>query len=391
MNIHEYQAKEILKKKGVPIPAGKIAFTPEQAVACYRDISSASGRCVVKSQVHSGARGKAGGIILCSSAEEVKKVASKLLDSRLVTHQTGPQGLLVNKIYVEEAGEISREFYLAFVLDRATERIVAVASREGGTEIEELAASRPDSILRMPIDPAIGMQSFHAREIAFALGLNGDLLKPTIKTLLSCYDILVSYDAHLVEINPFAEIRGGRLVAMDAKINFDDNALFKNAEVNEMRDKSQEDPRETKASDQDLSYVGLDGDIGCMINGAGLAMATMDMIKHVGGNPANFLDIGGGASPERVTRAFELVLADSSVKALLVNIYAGINRCDWIAEGIIQAFRTLDVKVPLVVRLSGTNVDMGRRMLQDSNLDINSADTLEEAARMAVAAVGGNH
>lgn len=385
MNIHEYQAKEILKKKGIPVAAGKIAFTPEQAVACYRDISS--GRCVVKAQVHSGARGKAGGIILCNSAEKVKKAASKLLDSRLVTQQTGPQGLLVNKVYVEEAGEIGREFYLAFVVDRSTERVVVVASREGGTEIEELASTRPDSIIRLPIDPAIGMQSFHARAIAFALGIKGNLLKPTIKTLLGCYDILVSYDAHLVEINPFAEIRGSRLIALDAKINFDDNALFKNTEVNEMRDKSQEDARETKASDQDLSYVGLDGNIGCMINGAGLAMATMDMIKHVGGNPANFLDIGGGASPDRVTRAFELVLADHNVKALLVNIYAGINRCDWIAEGIIQAFRTLDIKVPLVVRLSGTNVDVGRKMLKDSQLNIESADTLAEAATMAVQAV----
>lgn len=387
MNIHEYQAKEILKKNGILIAPGKIAFTPDQAVACYRDIST--GLCMVKAQVHSGARGKAGGIIACGSAEEVKKAASKLLDSRLATHQTGPQGLLVNKVYIEEASEISREFYLAFVVDRSTERVVVIASREGGTEIEELAATRPDSILRRPIDPAIGMQSFHAREIAFALGIRGDLLKIAVKTLLGCYNILVSYDAHLVEINPLAETRNGRLIALDAKVDFDDNALFKNTEVNEMRDKSQEDPRETKASDQDLSYVGLDGDIGCMINGAGLAMATMDMIKHVGGNPANFLDIGGGASPDRVTRAFELVLADKNVKALLVNIYAGINRCDWIAEGIIQAFRTLDVKVPLVVRLSGTNVDMGRRMLKDSRLDIESAATLEEAAKMAVAAVAG--
>ena len=385
MNIHEYQAKEILRQHGIRTAPGKIAFSPEQAVVCYRNLGTE--KCVVKAQIHSGARGKAGGIIMCSNDQEVAKAADKLIDTVLVTGQTGAQGKRIEKVYVEGASDIQRELYLAFVLDRASERVVAVASAEGGVEIEELASTNPDAIHRIPIDPAVGLRDFQVRDLAFALGLEGDLVKQAVRAFLGCYKVLTNYDASMVEINPLIVNTDNRLLALDAKINFDDNALFRHSEITEMRDKSQEDPRETRASDHDLSYVGLDGNIGCMINGAGLAMATMDMIKYVGGEPANFLDIGGGASPERVTKAFELVLADKKVKALLVNIYAGINRCDWIAEGVITAVKKLDVQVPLVVRLSGTNVELGRKMLKDSKLPIIAANTLAEAAKTAVAAV----
>ena len=384
MNIHEYQAKDILKKHGIRTAPGKIAFSPEQAVVCYRDLGV--DKCIVKAQVHSGARGKAGGIIPCKDDREVTKAAVRLLGSYLVTSQTGPQGKHVEKIYVEAASEIKRELYLAFVLDRSSDRIVAVASAEGGMDIEEVAAENPGAIYRISIDPAIGLREFQARELAFKLGLKGDLLRHAVTTFMGCAQVLVDCDASLVEINPLVVTSENRLLALDAKINCDENALFRHSEITEMRDKSQEDPRETKASDHDLNYVGLDGSIGCIINGAGLAMATMDMIKHVGGEPANFLDIGGGASPERVAKAVELVLEDKGVKALLINIYAGINRCDWIAEGIINAVKTLGIQVPLVVRLSGTNVELGRKMLEDSNLPIISAQTLAQAAEKATAA-----
>lgn len=386
MNIHEHQAKEILADYGVPLVPGKVAYSPEQALACFRELDTP--RCVVKAQVHSGARGKAGGIRVCGSDSEVKKAADQLLGSVLVTEQTGPRGQIVQKVYVEAGCEIDREIYLALLLDRADERVVVVSSGRGGMSIEELAAKDPSAIMRTPIDPALGMRTFQARELAFALGLGGDLARPATRLLRGCYEALMQRDAAMVEINPLVVTKDRRLVALDAKVVLDDNALFRHPEIAEMRDKSQEDPRETKASDHDLSYVGLDGNIGCMINGAGLAMATMDMIKHVGGEPANFLDIGGGASPERVTKAFELVLADANVKAMLVNIYAGINRCDWIAAGVIQAMQTLDIKVPLIVRLSGTHVEEGRKMLKDSGLPVITADTLGEAAEKAVAAAG---
>ena len=284
---------------------------------------------------------------------------------------------------------LSARSYAAFVVDRASERVVAVVSSEGGMEIEEVAARNPAAITRVPVDPAVGLTAFQARELAFSLNLPGEVVKQALTTFTACYNLLIGLDANMVEINPLVVTREKRLIALDAKINFDDNALFRHPEITERRDKSQEDPRETRASDHDLSYVGLDGNIGCMINGAGLAMATMDMIKHAGGEPANFLDIGGGASPERVAKAFELVLEDDSVKALLVNIYAGINRCDWIAEGIVKAVEKLEVHVPLIVRLSGTNVELGKKMLEDSEFPIISADTLGEAARQAVTAVNG--
>ncbi len=384
MDIHEYQAKEILQKYGVPIAAGKLAYSPAQATTCYNQLGTPA--CVVKAQIHSGARGKAGGVKLCKSEEEVQKATNDMIGTRLVTAQTGPQGKIVEKVYIEAGTDIDRELYLAFVLDRATERIVAVASANGGMAIEELAAERPDSIVRVPIDPAVDLRRFQAAELAFALNIPKELLKDAIRAITGCYRALIKSDASLVEVNPLVITKGGELIALDAKMIVDDNALFRHPEISEMRDKSQEDPRETSASDHDLSYVGLEGSIGCMINGAGLAMATMDMIKHAGGEPANFLDIGGGASPERVAKAFELVLQDKGVKAMLVNIYAGINRCDWIAEGLIQAVQSIDLKVPLVVRLSGTNVEVGRKMLKDSGLPLVSTETLGEAAHKAVEA-----
>ena len=384
MDIHEYQAKEILQQYGVPIAAGKLAYSPAQATTCYHQLGTPA--CVVKAQIHSGARGKAGGVKLCKSEEEVQKATNQMIGTRLATEQTGPQGKIVEKVYIEAGTDIDRELYLAFVLDRASERIVAVASASGGMAIEELAAERPDSIVRIPIDPAVDLRRFQAAELAFALNIPKTLLKDAIRAITGCYRALIKSDASLVEVNPLVITKGGELIALDAKMIVDDNALFRHPEIAEMRDKSQEDPRETSASDHDLSYVGLEGNIGCMINGAGLAMATMDMIKHAGGEPANFLDIGGGASPERVAKAFELVLQDKSVKAMLVNIYAGINRCDWIAEGLIKAIQSINLKVPLVVRLSGTNVEVGRTMLKDSGLPLVSTETLGEAAHKAVEA-----
>jgi malate-CoA ligase subunit beta len=341
---------------------------------------------VVKAQVHSGARGKAGGIKVCASEDEVMEAANELLGRRLVTNQTGPQGKLIGRLYIEEATDIGREIYLAFVLDRSTERIMCVASASGGMDIEEIAESSPDSIVRVPIEPAVGMQDFQAREIAFALGMEAGQLAEAVKALKACYRAFRDLDATMVEVNPLVVTKDGRIIALDAKMGFDDNALFRRPQISELRDKSQEDPREMNAADRGLSYVGLDGNIGCIINGAGLAMATMDMIKHVGGEPANFLDIGGGASPDRVAKAFNLVLSDQGVYAILVNIFAGINRCDWVAEGVIQAMRKLEVQVPVVVRLSGTNVELGRQILADSDIDLITAETLAEAAEKAVAA-----
>ncbi len=384
MDIHEYQAKALLAGFGMPIPRGGIAYSPEQAA--YRAKELGGEKWVVKAQIHSGARGKAGGIKVCSSENEVTKAANALLGRRLVTNQTGPQGKLVGRLYIEEATDIAREIYLAFVLDRASERIVCVASSAGGMDIEEIAESQPEAIIRVPIEPAVGMQDFQAREIAFALGMGSAQLAESVKALKACYRAFRDLDATMVEVNPLVVTGDGRIVALDAKMGFDDNALFRRPQISELRDKSQEDAREMNAADRGLSYVGLDGNIGCIINGAGLAMATMDMIKHVGGEPANFLDIGGGASPERVAKAFNLVLSDDGVDAILVNIFAGINRCDWVAEGVIQAMQKLDVRVPVVVRLSGTNVELGRQILAASDVDLITADTLAEAAEKAVAA-----
>jgi malate-CoA ligase subunit beta len=384
VDIHEYQAKEILADYGVPIGAGGLAYSPEQAA--YRATEIGGEVWVVKAQIHSGARGKAGGIKVCKTEDEVSEAANELLGKKLVTHQTGPAGKVCHRLYIEAGCNIDREIYLAFVLDRANESVTVVASAEGGMEIEQLAVEKPESIIKIAVDAAVGMQPFQAREIAFALGLNKSQINQAVTTLLGCYRAMRDLDANMVEINPLVVTKEGNIIAVDAKMGFDENALFRHSNIAELRDKSQEDAREMRAADRGLSYVGLDGNIGCIINGAGLAMASMDMIMHAGGEPANFLDIGGGASPERTTKAFNLVLSDDNVECILVNIFAGINRCDWIAEGVVQAVKSIDLKVPLVCRLSGTNVEEGRKILEDSGLPIIMADTLQEAADKAVAA-----
>lgn len=384
MDIHEYQAKEILSGYGVKIAEGGLAYSPEDAVQRAREIGGHV--WAVKAQIHSGARGKAGGIKICKTHDEVEAAASYLLGKRLVTHQTGPAGKVCGRLYVEAGTEIAKELYFCFLVDRGAERIVMVGSAEGGMDIEELAQTRPDAIKKIYIEPAVGLQDYQAREMAFSLGLDAEIMSHAVKTIKGCYRALRELDANMLEINPLVVTKNNELVALDAKMGFDDNALFRRPKISELRDKTQEDPREMAAADRGLSYVGLDGDIGCMINGAGLAMATMDMIKLAGGEPANFLDVGGGASPERTEKAFRLVLADKNVKAMLVNIFAGINRCDWIAEGVVQAVRKIDMKVPLIVRLSGTNVEEGRKIITESGLPIITAETLAEAAEKAVQA-----
>jgi malate-CoA ligase subunit beta len=382
VDIHEYQAKELLSGHGVKIAEGGLAYSPEDAVQRAREIGGHL--WVVKAQIHSGARGLAGGIKICKTLEEVAAAAEHLLGKRLVTHQTGPAGKICSRLYIEAGTEIARELYFSFLVDRSAERIVMVGSSQGGMEIEELAEKNPEAITKIHIEPAVGLQDFQARQMAFALGLDAEILSHAVKTIRGSYRALRTYDCSMLEINPLVVTTNNELIALDAKMSFDDNALFRQQKISELRDKTQEDPREMAAADRGLSYVGLDGDIGCMINGAGLAMATMDMIKLAGGEPANFLDVGGGASPERTEKAFRLVLADENVKAMLVNIFAGINRCDWIAEGVVQAVRKIDMKIPLIVRLSGTNVAEGRRIIADSGLPIITADTLAEAAEKAV-------
>jgi len=382
LDIHEYQAKEILSNYNVQILEGKLAVKTSEAIDAFNKIDSDI--CVVKAQVHSGARGKAGGIILCKSEEEIKIAADKLLGTYLKTIQTGEQGKIIEKLYIESGCDIDREIYLAFVMDRGSQRVVMVASAEGGMSIEELAVEKPDSIKKIEIDPVVGLTSFQAREMSFALELPKEAIAKSVKLLMGCYKAMVELDMNMLEINPLVLTGDKNLIALDAKISIDDNALFRHPEIHALNDNTQKDPREVAASKDDLSYIGLDGDIGCIINGAGLAMASMDMIKYCGGEPANFLDIGGGASPERVGKAFELVLTDKNVKAMLVNVYAGINRCDWIAEGLVQVIPKVDLKIPLIVRLSGTNVEEGIKILKGSGLPIILADTLKDAAQKAV-------
>ncbi|MBA4143245.1 MAG: malate--CoA ligase subunit beta [Nitrosospira sp.] len=384
MDIHEYQAKEILTKYGIRTAEGGLAYSPEESVQRAREIDGNA--WVVKAQIHSGSRGKAGGIKLCKNHDEIKAAAEELLGKNLVTRQTGPMGKVCSRVYVEAETHIAKEMYLCFLIDRGSERIVMVGSAQGGMEIEELAETDPDAIKKIFIEPAVGLQDFQAREMAFALGLEATQLSHAIKTIRGCYRALRDLDANMLEINPLVVTGGGELIALDAKMSFDDNALFRRHEIVELRDKTQGDPREVAAADHGLSYIGLSGDIGCMINGAGLAMATMDMIKLAGGEPANFLDVGGGASAERTEKAFRLVLADKGVKAILVNIFAGINRCDWIAEGVVHAVKNIDMKVPLVVRLSGTHVEEGQRIIAESGLPIITAGTLAEAADKVVQA-----
>ena len=384
MDIHEYQAKEILAEHGVKIADGGLAYSPEEAVQRAREIGGDI--WVVKAQIHSGARGKAGGIKICKTHDEVEAAAEDLLGKRLVTLQTGPAGKVCSRVYVEAGTDIAKELYLCFLVDRSAERIVMIGSAQGGMEIEELVETNPEAIKKFYIEPAVGLQDFQARKMAFALGLEAAQFNQAFKTIKGSYRALRDLDANMLEINPLVVTGSGELVALDAKMDFDDNALFHHHKIAELRDKTQIDPREVAAAEHGLSYIGLDGDIGCMINGAGLAMATMDMIKLAGGEPANFLDVGGGASAERTEKAFRLVLADKGVKAMLVNIFAGINRCDWIAEGVVHAVRNIDMKIPLVVRLSGTNVEAGRRIIADSGLPIIMAETLADAAEKAVKA-----
>ncbi|MHA7774939.1 malate--CoA ligase subunit beta [Roseibium sp. M-1] len=384
MDIHEYQAKEILSGFGVEVPPGALAYSPEQAA--YRARELGGDHWVVKAQVHTGGRGKAGGVKLCASDSEIFDVSEGMFGSKLVTHQTGPEGKGVYRVYVESAVQIEREIYLGFVLDRSSQRVMIVASAEGGMEIEEISAQKPESIVRATVEPAVGLRDFQAREIAFALKLEPALVQQMVRTLQGCYRAFTELDATMVEINPLVVTGDGRILALDAKMSFDDNALFRHPQVSELRDKSQENPRESRAADRGLSYVGLDGNIGCIVNGAGLAMATMDTIMLSGGAPANFLDIGGGASPERVAKAFRLVLSDSKVQAVLVNIFAGINRCDWVAEGVVQALRELQIDIPVVVRLAGTNVEEGQKILAQSGLPVIRASNLMEAAQRVVGA-----
>jgi malate-CoA ligase subunit beta len=384
VDIHEYQAKELLSGFGVAVPRGGVAYSPDQAV--YTATELGGWHWAVKAQIHSGGRGKAGGIKLCKTYREVHDAAKELLGKKLVTNQTGAEGKIIQKLYIEVAEPFEREIYLGFVLDRKIERIRVIASAQGGMEIEEIAKDSPDAILQEIVEPAVGLQEFQARGLAFGLGLNIKQVARAVKTIMGAYRAFRDLDANMVEINPLVVTKDDRVIALDAKMSFDDNALFRHPNVAEMRDHAQEDPREVQAAEHNLNYIGLDGEIGCVINGAGLAMATMDTIKYAGGTPANFLDVGGGASPDRIAAALRLVLSDKNVHAILVNIFAGINRCDWVAKGVVQAYQEVDIKVPFVVRLAGTNVDEGRKIISESGLPLISTDTLLEAAQKVVAA-----
>jgi succinyl-CoA synthetase beta subunit len=387
VNVHEYQAKALLREFGVAVPPGRLAESADEAESAATELGG--GTVVVKAQVHAGGRGKAGGIKLAATPEEAGRLAGEILGMVLHSPQTGPQGKLVRKVYVESGSEIARELYLAIVLDRAEEKLAIIASTEGGVEIEEVAETSPEKIITVTIDPGVGLQAYQVRQIGFGLGLDAGQVKSLATFLAGLYRLYVEKDASLVEINPLVVTGDGEIIALDAKLNFDDNALYRHPEVVALRDPDEEDAREREANEIDLAYVGLDGDIGCMVNGAGLAMATLDMIQVCGGSPANFLDAGGGADKEKVKQAFEIILRDPNVKAILVNIFGGIVRCDLIAEGVVAAATELGLSVPLVVRLQGTNALEGRRILADSGLDITPADTLREAGVKAVAAAGG--
>ena len=384
MNVHEYQAKALLREYGVAVPPGRLATTPAEAEEAFRELDAPL--AVLKAQVHAGGRGKAGGIKLAKSGAEAKKLASELLGMRLRTHQTGPEGKLVRKLYLEAGCDIARELYLGIVLDRAAERLAVIASAEGGVEIEEVAARSPEKILTVHLDPGLGLMPYQVRRVGYALGLDAEGVRRLEPFLGGLHRLFLEKDASLAEINPLVVTRQGELLALDCKLGFDDGALFRHPEIRELRDPEEEDPREREAKELGFSYVGLDGNIGCLVNGAGLAMATLDMIQVCGGKPANFLDVGGGADKERITGAFKLILRDPKVEAILVNIFGGIVRCDLIAEGVVAAAQELGVSVPLVVRLQGTNAEQGRELLAESGLDLVPADTLREAGEKAVAA-----
>lgn len=388
MNIHEYQAKEILASFGVAVPRGKVAKTPAEAEGIAAELDA--DLYVVKAQIHAGGRGKGGGVKLAKNPTEVKTHAEKILGMKLVTHQTGPEGKLVRKVLVAEASEIKNELYLGMVIDRGTSRITLMASQEGGVDIEKVAAETPDKIIKQTVDPAVGLQDFQARQLAFGLNLSAELIRPTTKLIANLYQTFVACDCSLVEINPLAIVagkEGSEIIALDAKINFDDNALYRQTKIEALRDEHEEDARELEAKASGLSYISLDGNIGCMVNGAGLAMSTMDVIKLHGGEPANFLDVGGSATTQAVAHAFRLILSDPKVEAVLVNIFGGIMKCDTIANGILEAIKQVNLNVPLVVRLEGTNVELGRQILSQSSLDLITADSLSDAAEKTVRAI----
>jgi len=385
MNIHEYQAKEILKRYGVTVPRGGVAYTPDEAVKVAEELGGPV--WVVKAQIHAGGRGKGGGVKVVKSIDDVRAETERMLGMTLVTHQTGPEGKEVHRVYIEEGCDIQQELYLSLLVDRGTSRVTVVASTEGGMDIEEVAASTPEKIVQIAIDPVSGMSGFYARQVAFELGLSGSAFKAAMKFIPALYKAFVDSDAALLEINPLVVTGDGNVIALDAKMGFDDNALFRHKDIAELRDETEEDPLELEAGKHELNYVKLEGTIGCMVNGAGLAMATMDIIKLYGSQPANFLDVGGGATKERVTAAFKLILSDKSVEAILVNIFGGIMRCDVIADGVVSAAREVSLHVPLVVRLEGTNVELGKKILAESGLPIVAADNLADAAEKVVKAV----
>ncbi|EHL7195361.1 ADP-forming succinate--CoA ligase subunit beta [Staphylococcus pseudintermedius] len=382
MNIHEYQGKEIFRSMGVAVPEGRVAFSAEEAVEKAEELDTDV--YVVKAQIHAGGRGKAGGVKIAKSLSEVEAYANELLGKVLVTHQTGPEGKEVKRLYIEEGANIQKEYYVGFVIDRATDRVTLMASEEGGTEIEEVAAKNPEKIFKETIDPVIGLAPYQARRIAFNINIPKESINKAVKFLIALYNVFIEKDCSIVEINPLVLTGEGDVLALDSKINFDDNALFRHKDIVELRDLEEEDPKEIEASKYDLSYIALDGNIGCMVNGAGLAMATMDTINHFNGNPANFLDVGGGATKEKVTEAFKIILGDENVKGIFVNIFGGIMRCDIIAEGIVAAVKEVELTLPLVVRLEGTNVKEGKQILKDSGLAIEPANTMAEGAQKIV-------
>jgi len=385
MNIHEYQAKAVLKQYGVKVPEGYVAFTADEAVEAAKKLGTPV--TVVKAQIHAGGRGKAGGVKIAKSVEDVRNYASELIGKTLVTHQTGPEGKEVKRLLIEQGCDIKKEYYIGLVVDRATGRVVMMASEEGGTEIEEVAAHSPEKIFKEVVDPSVGLAAFQARKLAYAINIPTELVGKATQFMLALYQAFVDKDCSIAEINPLVVTGDGEVMALDAKLNFDSNALFRHKDILELRDLDEEDEKEIEASKFDLSYIALDGNIGCMVNGAGLAMATMDIIKYYGGEPANFLDVGGGATTEKVTEAFKIILSDAKVKGIFVNIFGGIMKCDVIANGVVTAARQIGLDKPLVVRLEGTNVDLGKQILNESGLNIVAADSMADGAQKIVALV----
>jgi len=385
MNIHEYQGKEVLRQYGVSVPNGKVAFTVEEAVEAAKELGTQV--CVVKAQIHAGGRGKAGGVKVAKNLDEVRTYASEILGKTLVTHQTGPEGKEVKRLLIEEGCDIKKEYYVGLVLDRATSRVVLMASEEGGTEIEEVAEATPEKIFKEQIDPVVGLTAFQARRIAFNINIPKELVNQAVKFMMGLYNAYIEKDCSIAEINPLVVTGDGKVMALDAKLNFDSNALYRHKDILEFRDLDEEDQKEIEASKYDLSYISLDGNIGCMVNGAGLAMSTMDIVKHYGGDPANFLDVGGGATAEKVTEAFKIILSDQNVKGIFVNIFGGIMKCDVIAEGVVEAAKQVGLQVPLVVRLEGTNVDLGKKILNESGLNLVAAESMADGAQKIVSLV----